>query len=70
MDSPSLNLKPRDFGPIRLGVLFEKTIIICQKNSGDQKKSELGKPYCGLPIYCQDTENFTTESTLMSKVPN
>ena len=34
MDSPSLNLKPRDFGPIRLGILFEKTIMICLKNQG------------------------------------
>ena len=35
MDSPSLNLKPRDFGPIRLGIYFlKKTIMICLKNQG------------------------------------
>ena len=39
MASPSLNLKPRDFGPIRLGIFFEKTIMICLKNQGFGKQN-------------------------------
>ena len=71
MDSPSLNSKPREFGPIRFGILFEKTNMYydLSKKSG-VRKSELGTPDCGLPIFYQDTENSTSESTLMSKVPN
>ena len=69
MASPSLNSKPRDFGPIRLGILFEKTNMICLKNQAELP-AELGTPCFGLPIFCQNTENSTSESTLMSKVPN
>ena len=39
MASPSLNSKPRDFGPIRLEIFFEKTIMICLKNQGFGKQN-------------------------------